>query len=112
MAETRTEQHTPGPWAADADGDECFWVTGPNRSEPVICDMVARNEDGSFTAEDDANAELIAAAPQMLSALRELRELADQHEVGAPDADAMSRAANRIKAIAGDAIENATGERP
>lgn len=51
--------HTPEPWTLE--GDDELWVSGPDRQEPVICDMVPRDE-GSFTGEDEANARRIVAA--------------------------------------------------
>lgn len=48
----------------------------------------------------------------LLAALRDIYEWADRHEDGAPDSGPLALAANRIKGIAGDAIERATGEKP
>jgi hypothetical protein len=64
---------TPGPWSAcDFEG---IWVSGPDGSQNVVCDIVARkyenHEDDSsavFTDEDYANARLIAAAPALYAA--------------------------------------------
>lgn len=63
-------QHTPGPWKAHVD-DGGIWVEPPNPNEPVICDIVLRaNAASTLSAvEDEANANLIAAAPEMLEAL-------------------------------------------
>lgn len=60
--------HTPGPWKVGGDGE---WVTGPDRSAPVICDLVPR-DDKQLGAEDDANARLIAAAPDYHAAVADL----------------------------------------
>lgn len=69
--------HTPGPWSAIDDGSRSdgLWVSGPSRGEPVICDLVGRLYDheaqcGQLTGEDVANAHLIAAAPDLLAALK------------------------------------------
>jgi hypothetical protein len=60
---TEREPHTPGPWeVGETDG---LWITGPDREEPVICDLVPRDAD-CYTEEDEANARLIAAAPDLL----------------------------------------------
>lgn len=55
--------HTPGPWTARLD-DAPFWVAPPKATDNVICDLQPRDAD-VFTEEDEANARLIAAAPDM-----------------------------------------------
>lgn len=69
-------QHTPGPWRQNgslitAQGD--FGTT--IASLPCKCDAVPRFADAAARdfAERDANARLIAAAPDLLAALRQLR---------------------------------------
>jgi hypothetical protein len=79
-------KHTPGPWEYESEmGD--MWVTGPNRNEPVICDIVARLtqfDEGTkeytpvMQDEDEANAKLIAAAPDLLEALQRFIAFADK----------------------------------
>jgi hypothetical protein len=64
--------HTPGPWVAELDESPLF-VKPSSMSYPVICDMVPRDAD-CFTQEDEANARLIAAAPDLLEALRPIAE--------------------------------------
>lgn len=65
----KSAQHTPGPWkllhhtAPQHDGDRA--VYGPNNK--LICDMNGGPNDNSETL---ANASLIAAAPDMLKALK------------------------------------------
>jgi len=61
-------KHTPGPWAWDVDYDV---VLGSNKS--TVC-KIATGEDRE---EEDANARLIAAAPDLLVACRGLVEAAD-----------------------------------
>ena len=76
--------YTAGPWEAVVD-DEGIWVTPPDYDAPVICDLVARSGsyvhrdtgDGEmvplwkehWAEEDEANAHLIAAAPDLYRAL-------------------------------------------
>jgi hypothetical protein len=79
-------KHTPGPWVAarmllspSAKDRRCGWVVnGPDAdadSLPVrICDLRAPYGVGGF-AEGEANAHLIAAAPTMLEALRDIHKL-------------------------------------
>jgi hypothetical protein len=63
--------HTPGPWTAeDSDG---LYVRPADVTANVICDIVGRTGDGKAndqTDEDLANAQLIAAAPDLLAACR------------------------------------------
>jgi len=60
--------HTPGPWSTFQDASLRHTVgTATGR----ICDMWGQ-EPAFFTAEDAANARLIAAAPELLSALAEV----------------------------------------
>jgi hypothetical protein len=59
-------KHTAAPWTADNAGDG-LWVTGADTMAPVICDLVPRDAD-VYTEEDEANAFLIAAAPDLLAA--------------------------------------------
>jgi hypothetical protein len=69
-------QHTPGPWFAvqpkHANG---WWVVS---TDPEGCDGVDDSGDGGF---EEANARLIAAAPEMLEALKECAEYLGPPEV-------------------------------
>lgn len=63
--------HTPGPWKAThsdpAEGVDCWWITAnvlPSNGEKEICSVPS----GYRSVE--ANAHLIAAAPELLAALR------------------------------------------
>ena len=66
-------QHTPGPWMPHHDKGRLYVET---HRDDVIC-MVAR---GLGTPEDQANARLIASAPDLLEALRNLADLYDTDE--------------------------------
>ena len=57
--------HTPGPWTVESDG------TSVSMGGQVV--IVAPAPDGASQEEMRANARLIAAAPALLAALRELR---------------------------------------
>jgi hypothetical protein len=63
------QKHTPGPWDVNDELGSEIWVTGPDRTAPVICDIVPRDPD-EYLAEDEANAALIAAAPELLAVAR------------------------------------------
>lgn len=71
-------KHTPGPWKREAFG---IWHTnekGENRR--VACAEIDRGE-GPYKPSDEgevvANARLIAAAPELLAALRFVQKYAD-----------------------------------
>lgn len=63
--------HTRGPWRIGGD-DGSIWVR-PLRGN-VICDLIARDTCNPATEEDMANANLIAAAPELLEALKRIVE--------------------------------------
>lgn len=75
-----TANHTRGPWAYQEDSDAyTHIVRGPNNR--FICQL-----NQTTSAEIEANARLIAAAPDMLSALRSSRDvLARAIKAAAPD---------------------------
>ena len=78
---SNTTKHTPGPWKVSED-IEGLWIQPKSDFDPVICDMVSRktNTDSAgfhapdFQDEDYANANLIAAAPELLEALVSLTD--------------------------------------
>ena len=80
-------KHTPGPWNIVYDnwGPTCISVNSP---DPSVCIFTQKNdyERAKFTDSDGgygvprtrANANLIAAAPELLAALKELNDNAEQ----------------------------------
>jgi hypothetical protein len=58
-------QHTPGPWHIDRYGKHPRAVWGATNALPVAI----IHSDGTSSAANDANARLIAAAPELLEAL-------------------------------------------
>lgn len=104
-----TTQHTAGPWSLDKD-----WDPFDNRTWAIFDDFgttIAHVEswDGDEQTEKqaDANARLIAAAPQMLEALRAaLDAMGDYYD--ATDAAGVDGA--NIHDIITAAITTATGE--
>ncbi len=66
------DNHTPGPWMIGSKVPR--FVYGRNNGEP-ICTCDSMNE--SSAKQELANARLIAAAPDLLAALREIVRLAD-----------------------------------
>ena len=73
-----TDKHTPGPWSLDRDsriGME--WnIHVLDRRGHAICFMA--HSDGKAPERDEANAALIGAAPELLSALRMWMEIHDK----------------------------------
>lgn len=67
--------HTPGPWAVGGEEDNALWVSGPDASANVVCDLLPREfvkyVSPCWHEEDRANARLIAAAPSMYDALNQ-----------------------------------------
>lgn len=81
-------EHTKGPWIYGADSDEVI-----TKNAALICDIAPSRESVS-DEEADANARLIAAAPELLAALQKLLENAgDCLEVEAPSSLCDARAA-------------------
>lgn len=86
-------KHTPGPWAVSKgyDGSISVSATRPYRinnisaGTPIICDVYQHPEFDSFSGA--ANARLIAAAPELLDALRGLLALEEENLHGYDDID-------------------------
>lgn len=69
-------KHTPGPWQTGSDnhgnGYYSEWLT----IETSTFDLIAKTpEQKGITAQDEANARLIAAAPELLQACLQVRIL-------------------------------------
>lgn len=67
-------KHTPGPWSflrskAPVDGEYDFAISG--EGAPVLAEVFGRFSNGGYSPAED-NARLIAAAPELLDALRNL----------------------------------------
>ena len=66
---TTQATHTSGPWAVDYEGPAHLSIEDKAGRVLAFCNL--QNEDGD---EDEANAHLIAAAPDLLEALRNVAE--------------------------------------
>lgn len=98
-----TTKHTPGPWTTEE---------GPENGIAIIADNVVlatMPEWPAKQAEQTANALLIAAAPDLLDALRWLLEIVEKCDAaGIPIAGALEGRSSQSAARA--AIAQATGE--
>lgn len=66
-------KHTPGPWAVDDDNRPGMeWNRHIVSGDNAICFMA--HSDGKDPEQDEANARLIAAAPELLEELRDAVE--------------------------------------
>lgn len=61
-------KHTPGPWSIFRDGDNLIIETIPLNRFSAIAEITG----GRGLEEDEANARLIAAAPELLEALEQI----------------------------------------
>lgn len=106
-------KHTPGPWGVatwPADGPvECLIATVAFVGDCVVgpefenAHSVNYERHGSV----EADARLIAAAPELLAALREMRDRCEMRDRWEPECDAADR---RMLDAANAAIAKATGE--
>jgi hypothetical protein len=115
---TTTTPHTPGPWNADKNfmgpdtyGDGNSIPVFPRGGGVAICDVVAVTGEGlsrpDVQARAEANARLIAAAPQMLEALRAaLEAMGDTYDAR----DAAGTEGEQLRDQIAEAIAAATGE--
>jgi len=77
-AESNSCRHTPGPWKFDRKGRRIVDADG----EYVAPATLSRYHDDRTDPEAIANARLIAAAPDLLAALRDLVNFTAQHNQG------------------------------
>ena len=100
-------KHTPGPWTAELDahgrgrikGDRCW----------VATTWTTADDDSNKRYPAEANALLIASAPDLLEALTKLLDMHDRCDAGfAPTVELRFA----IRDMARAAIAKATGEQP
>lgn len=69
-------QHTPGPWTLTAPEDRAGWTIESTDCKIAHLYLYGASTGGPRTkGEPSANARLIAAAPELLAALRECRAI-------------------------------------
>ena len=77
---THTTKHTPGPWALERDRAKSLSIYA---SSTFVGEVY--NEVDEPSAQENANAHLIAAAPAMYEALQEIDDQLDQFTVKAQE---------------------------
>lgn len=73
----QTGQHTPGPWKL-SEGDTALWGTSPLRARVRLANIIRHAPMNGIDSE--ANARLIAAAPELLEALQGLLRVIDAEQ--------------------------------
>jgi hypothetical protein len=64
-------KHTPGPWTAEEAGRSGCWISTPVHPFTIVDSIDDECRHGAITGPNaDANARLIAAAPDLLAALK------------------------------------------
>ena len=107
-------QHTPGPWEVNCDEvrpERTKWILAPMTTgkNALVAEAYpqGKNADDPFGhIERDANARLIAAAPELLAALDDIQEYWNGHVT----VEAMRDACEYAIATASAAIAKARGE--
>lgn len=101
MKRETTTGPTPGPWVVDTARRARGYMTAIFHSDTAVADIPCINGDPSADAEATANARLIAAAPDLLAALREtLGELeALRDSLPHPRPTAESAVTHRARAV-------------
>jgi hypothetical protein len=116
---TTTTPHTPGPWAVNICNEngpslDSFYLSTAaqtwdgNEEERIVCRFPTGTGQFSDTGRENlANARLIAAAPQMLEALRAaLEAMGDTYDAR----DAAGTEGEQLRDQIAEAIAAATGE--
>jgi len=102
------EKHTPGPWAAD--DDKSGWVRSET-CQNIVCIV---EPDLHHKGERDANAALIAAAPEVLAMLKELNtkvhDVNGRNHAGLPPTHDDWSALFQLTCKAGGVIHKAEGK--
>jgi hypothetical protein len=75
MTDTETPtQHTPGPWIVSESERKCLAIfPGNDKDRPRALCSIAWVLSWNDTANDSANARLIAAAPELLAVLKDVQ---------------------------------------
>jgi predicted HD phosphohydrolase len=97
-----TTKHTPGPWSTWHFSARAIAV-GPDAGGLAVAEIVTTNAHGIATAETEergaANADLIAAAPDLLHALRLMLREHDALQMAEGSTDDRWRAATLARSV-------------
>jgi hypothetical protein len=96
--------HTPGPWEDNGIGLIFGQASGNAEEAPFIADVCKDGPGGFYSDEEQANARLIAAAPELLTALEGCLFALDENAEGFGPSKAQAMTAARA------AIARATEE--
>ena len=96
-------KHTPGPWTVTADGAGWYIECAPERGHSVAYIMAEIGEEDPDTSDDEkeANARLIAAAPDLLEALQMLLEFPNTGPATSAAREAITKATGAARATEG-----------
>lgn len=103
----KDSNHTPGPWIATGSAIEDVDITEIRTVDERLLAEVLPYDTLDGMAEMDANARLIAAAPELLEALEHIAAWSDSRD---GSAEAVDEALDRIRRWASTAIAKATGQ--
>lgn len=107
LTRTRHENFYPGPWAVSNGFDgsisvsatRSFRINNISAGTPIICDIFKHKDSEHFAGEQNAN--LIAAAPELLDALQAMLSLdEDNHQRHAGDDDVCYEVRKAREAVA------------
>lgn len=103
---------TPGPWEVDSGMVQTGREILSTGLHIPICHMDREYNNGTLPVERDANARLIAAAPDLLEALRDLNDALVKAHNGAHDLydKNPTKFLDELVGICGDAIAKAEGQ--
>ena len=93
-----TQPHTPAPWHAEQNEDRLV-IRSDGGTE--ICEVTGETFDEYAEEEREANAALIAAAPELFDALKAITDLIDVYSIDKPWRDARAAALRAIAKATG-----------
>jgi hypothetical protein len=95
-AMTQTAQHTPGPWNYSRRADGNYNLLGYGDDKLNLAVIKYFNLLNEREKESEANARLIAAAPDMLAALQSIVEIVDPYSLDKEGREARAKALHAI----------------
>ncbi|WP_262219722.1 hypothetical protein [Stenotrophomonas maltophilia] len=100
-------KHTPGPWGIERT-DDTNWIgfmrpNDPKKVELIVCTTSRESLTDEALARNDADARLIAAAPELLEAVVALETLLSPLAYDSTQKDWLNRAREAIAKATGEA---------